>query len=87
MVCLPERHSKAAWVRTYSTTRLTEKFLIGVRFIDKLPSMTVRELPVSGKKAYVVDGPIAQRFGKKMLGVSSHVNIVLRQSETLQSCL
>jgi hypothetical protein len=49
--------------------------------------MTVRELPVSGKKAYVVDGPIAQRFGKKMLGVSSHVNIVLRQSETLQSCL
>jgi len=32
----------------------------------------VRELQASGKKAYVVDDSIVQRFGKKMPGVSSH---------------
>ena len=33
---------------------------------------TVQSLPSSGKKAFVVDDSIAQRFGKKMPGISSH---------------
>jgi len=33
---------------------------------------TVQALKASGKKAYVVDDSVKQRFGKKMPGISSH---------------
>lgn len=38
----------------------------------QIADKTVRTLKASGKKAYVVDDSVLQRFGKKMPGISSH---------------
>lgn len=38
----------------------------------QMAGKTVRTLKASGKKAYVVDDSVLQRFGKKMPGISSH---------------
>jgi SRSO17 transposase len=39
---------------------------------EQVAHKTVQTLKASGKKAYVVDDTVAQRFGKKMPGISSH---------------
>jgi SRSO17 transposase len=42
------------------------------KFHEQISHKTVRALKPSGKKAYVVDDTVAQRFGKKMPGIPSH---------------
>jgi len=42
------------------------------KFHEQIAHKTVQALKPSGKKAYVVDDTVAQRFGKKMPGISSH---------------
>ena len=42
------------------------------KFHEQVAHKTVQTLKASGKKAYVVDDSIKQRFGKKMPGISSH---------------
>ena len=42
------------------------------KFHEQVAHKTVQSLKVSGKKAYVVDDTVEQRFGKKMPGISSH---------------
>ncbi len=42
------------------------------KFHEQVAHKTVQTLKASGKKAYVVDDTVAQRFGKKMPGISSH---------------
>jgi SRSO17 transposase len=42
------------------------------KFHEQIAHKTVQTLKTSGKKAYVVDDSIKQRFGKKMPGISSH---------------
>ena len=46
-------------------------------FQGQLAYKTVRALKASGKKAYVVDDSVLQRFGKKMPGLSSHFDHTL----------
>jgi SRSO17 transposase len=42
------------------------------KYHGQIAYKTVRTLKASGKKAYVVDDSVLQRFGKKMPGISSH---------------
>jgi SRSO17 transposase len=42
------------------------------KFHEQVAHKTVQILNASGKKAYVVDDSVKQRFGKKMPGISSH---------------
>lgn len=42
------------------------------KFHEQVAHKTVQTLKASGKKAYVVDDSVKQRFGKKMPGISSH---------------
>lgn len=42
------------------------------KFHGEVAHKTVQTFKASGKKAYVVDDTVAQRFGKKMPGISSH---------------
>ena len=42
------------------------------KFHEQVAHKTVQTFKASGKKAYVVDDTVAQRFGKKMPGISSH---------------
>ena len=42
------------------------------KFHEQVAHKTVQTFKASGKKAYVVDDSIKQRFGKKMPGISSH---------------
>ena len=42
------------------------------KFHEQIAHKTVQTLTAAGKKAYVVDDSIQQRFGKKMPGISSH---------------
>jgi len=42
------------------------------KFHEQVTYKAVQALKPSGKKAYVVDDTVAQRFGKKMPGISSH---------------
>ena len=42
------------------------------RFHEQVAQKTIQTLKASGKKAYVIDDTVEQRFGKKMPGVSSH---------------
>ena len=42
------------------------------KFHEQVAHKTVHTLKASGKKAYVVDDSVKQRFGKKMPGISSH---------------
>jgi SRSO17 transposase len=42
------------------------------KFHEQVGYKAVQALKPSGKKAYVVDDTVAQRFGKKMPGISSH---------------
>jgi len=42
------------------------------KFHEQVAHKTVQTVKASGKKAYVVDDSIKQRFGKKMPGISSH---------------
>ena len=42
------------------------------KFHEQVAHKTVQTLKPSGKKAYVVDDSVKQRFGKKMPGISSH---------------
>jgi len=42
------------------------------KFHEQVAHKTVQTLKGSGKKAYVVDDSVKQRFGKKMPGISSH---------------
>jgi hypothetical protein len=42
------------------------------KFHEQVAYKAVQVLKPSGKKAYVVDDTVAQRFGKKMPGISSH---------------
>jgi len=42
------------------------------KFHEQVAHKAVQTFKASGKKAYVVDDSIKQRFGKKMPGVSSH---------------
>jgi hypothetical protein len=42
------------------------------KYHELLASQTVKTFKSPGKKAFVVDDSIAQRFGKKMPGISSH---------------
>ena len=42
------------------------------KFHEQIAHKTVQALKQSGKKAYVVDDSVKQRFGKKMPGISSH---------------
>jgi hypothetical protein len=42
------------------------------KFHEQVAHKAVQALKPSGKKAYVVDDTVAQRFGKKMPGISSH---------------
>jgi hypothetical protein len=42
------------------------------KFHEQIAHKTVQTFKASGKKAYVVDDTVAQRFGKKMPGISSH---------------
>jgi SRSO17 transposase len=42
------------------------------KFHEQVAHKTVHTFKASGKKAYVVDDSIKQRFGKKMPGISSH---------------
>lgn len=42
------------------------------KFHEQVAHKTVRTFKASGKKAYVVDDSVEQRFGKKMPGLSSH---------------
>jgi SRSO17 transposase len=42
------------------------------KFQEQVAHKTVQTLKASGKKAYVVDDSVKQRFGKKMPGISSH---------------
>jgi hypothetical protein len=43
-----------------------------LKFHEQVAHKTVQTFKASGKKAYVVDDSIRQRFGKKMPGISSH---------------
>ena len=43
----------------------------------QMADKTMRTLKASGKKAYVVDDSVLQRFGKKMPGISSHFDHTL----------
>jgi SRSO17 transposase len=42
------------------------------KFHEQVAYKTVQTFKASGKKAYVVDDSVKQRFGKKMPGISSH---------------
>jgi SRSO17 transposase len=42
------------------------------KFHEQIAHKTVQTFKASGKKAYVVDDSVKQRFGKKMPGISSH---------------
>jgi len=42
------------------------------KFHEQVAHKAVHALKTSSKKAYVVDDTVAQRFGKKMPGISSH---------------
>jgi hypothetical protein len=42
------------------------------KFHERVAYKTIQTFKASGKKAYVVDDTVAQRFGKKMPGISSH---------------
>jgi SRSO17 transposase len=42
------------------------------KFHEQIAHKTVQTFKTSGKKAYVVDDSVKQRFGKKMPGISSH---------------
>jgi SRSO17 transposase len=42
------------------------------KFHEQVAYKTIQTFKASGKKAYVVDDTVAQRFGKKMPGISSH---------------
>jgi hypothetical protein len=42
------------------------------RFHEQVAHKTIQTFKASGKKAYVVDDTVEQRFGKKMPGISSH---------------
>ena len=42
------------------------------KYHQQMAIKTVQTFKASGKKAYVVDDTVAQRFGKKMPGISSH---------------
>ena len=42
------------------------------KYHELIAHKTVKTFKSSGKKAYVVDDTVAQRFGKKMPGISSH---------------
>ena len=42
------------------------------RFHEQVAQKMIQTLKASGKKAYVIDDTVEQRFGKKMPGVSSH---------------
>ena len=43
----------------------------GRKFHEQVAHKTIQSLKASGKKAYVVDDTVEQRFGKKMPGISS----------------
>jgi hypothetical protein len=42
------------------------------KFHEQVAYKAIQALKPSGKKAYIVDDTVAQRFGKKMPGISSH---------------
>ena len=42
------------------------------KYHEQVAHKTIQAFKVPGKKAYVVDDSVAQRFGKKMPGISSH---------------
>jgi SRSO17 transposase len=42
------------------------------RFHEQVAQKTIQTLKAAGKKAYVIDDTVEQRFGKKMPGISSH---------------